>query len=98
MTSKRWSPAWVRAREVWDREVRAGNVTCQRCRYPIAPDEPWDLGHPDDMPHITHGSGPDMIARCHPEHRRCSRGAAAVAVRQAQAGREVTGPGPGRLW
>jgi hypothetical protein len=44
-------------------EVRAGRAVCWRCGEPIAPDEPWDLGHDDEYPARHRG----------PEHRRCNR-------------------------
>jgi hypothetical protein len=44
-------------------QVKAGKATCWRCGLPIAPDEPWDLGHDDDNPSSHRG----------PEHRACNR-------------------------
>lgn len=49
----------------WLPAVIAGRVRCRRCRQPIAPGEPWDLGHPDaecDRPRA-------------PEHQACNRSA-----------------------
>jgi hypothetical protein len=45
--------------------VLSGLAHCVRCGEPIAPDEPWDLGHDDIHPSLHTG----------PEHRACNRGA-----------------------
>jgi hypothetical protein len=47
----------------WTQRVAAGGVRCARCGLPIAPGEPWDLGHDDYDRRIWTG----------PEHRRCNR-------------------------
>jgi hypothetical protein len=44
-----------RMRRRYALEVRAGNAICWRCGKPIAPDEPWDLGHDDDNPSSHRG-------------------------------------------
>ena len=46
-------------------QVASGRVACVRCGGPIAPGEPWDLGHVD---------GGDGYAG--PEHRACNRATA----------------------
>jgi len=67
-------PAQATAKAHYDRQhnlrraryaqlVLAGGVLCARCGDPIAPDDPWDLGHVDGDPHRYSG----------PEHRRCNR-------------------------
>jgi hypothetical protein len=61
-------------REAWARSVTAGIVSCARCGFPIAPGEPWDLGHDDE----------DRSRYTGPEHRGCNRSAGA-----AQASKQV---------
>jgi len=46
--------------------VRSGSATCARCGEPIAPDEPWDLDHDDDVPGAYLGAS----------HRGCNRATA----------------------
>lgn len=34
-------------RRAWQRRIDSGEViTCRRCKKPIEPGQPWDLGHP----------------------------------------------------
>jgi hypothetical protein len=42
--------------------VAAGHATCWRCRQPISPGEPWDLGHDDHDRSITRG--PEHAGHC----------------------------------
>ena len=54
----------------FSRLVLAGGVRCARCRRPIRPGEPWDLGHADG----------DRSRYSGPEHRRCNRATASRRV------------------
>ncbi len=45
-------------RERWRPTVEAGHASCARCNEPIAPDQPWDLGHTDDR---TGWTGPECV-------------------------------------
>ena len=50
-------------RREWAPRVEGGSVACSDCGFPIAPGEPWDLGH-------------DRVDRSRwigPSHRRCNR-------------------------
>lgn len=55
-----------RERRHWAGRIRQGDISCWRCRQPIRPDEPWDLGHDDNDRTIIRG----------PEHQHCNRSAA----------------------
>jgi hypothetical protein len=60
-----WKHQQQRAR--WQKIVDAGGVRCARCKRPIIPGQPWDLGHVDT----------DRSLYAGPEHRRCNRATAA---------------------
>ncbi|RKT67100.1 hypothetical protein DFJ66_0268 [Saccharothrix variisporea] len=62
-----YGPEHRALREAWRPRVDAGEVDCWRCRRPILPDTPWDLGHDDH----------DRSQYRGPEHARCNRGSAA---------------------
>lgn len=47
----------------WAPIVATGHVKCARCRLPIAPAAPWDLGHVDE----------DRSKYAGPEHEACNR-------------------------
>jgi hypothetical protein len=50
-------------RKRWTRLVESGHVLCARCRQPILPGTPWDLGHIDGSKSKYAG----------PEHSKCNR-------------------------
>lgn len=60
---RQYNAAHDQLRKQWAVKVRAGGVNCARCGEPIAPDEPFDLGHDDHDRSIWVG----------PEHQRCNR-------------------------
>jgi hypothetical protein len=78
----------MRAR--YARLVEAGQAICARCRRPIFPGEPWDLGHVDG----------DRSRYAGPEHRRCNRhaGAKQGAAIKNQSRRPAAEPAFVRRW
>jgi hypothetical protein len=50
----------------YEPQIQTGLVKCARCGHPIAPGEPWDLGHDDN----------DRRRYSGPEHRYCNRATA----------------------
>jgi len=54
-------------------DVAAGLAVCGRCLRPIAPDEPWDAGHVEDV-----ATGGDPRGPVRPEHTSCNRSAGAA--------------------
>jgi hypothetical protein len=64
---RRYGVVHKKARRRWAPRVRAGKVDCWRCRKPIAPGAPWDLGHVEGAAAVA-----EFGAR-YPEHRRCNR-------------------------
>lgn len=61
-----YGSAHAKLRESLRPLVDAGRAVCWRCLRPIAPGEPWDLGHDDLDRSVYRG----------PEHRRCNRATA----------------------
>ena len=59
-----------RIRAAWAPRVETGRVKCARCRRPIAPGAPWDLGHDDS----------DRSRYTGPEHQYCNRAAGGRAA------------------
>lgn len=58
-TQRDYGAQHQRERATWQRRMDAGDVIrCRRCKQPIQPGEPWDLGHPIPK---------------HPEHRHHNR-------------------------
>ena len=57
-------------RATYEKQIATGLVKCWRCGRPIAPGEPWDLGHDDYDRRRYRG----------PEHRGCNRATAGREV------------------
>jgi len=56
-------------RRWWQNQLDDGlPVICPRCGHPVSGDQPWDLGHNDEIPGEYNG----------PEHRSCNRRAGGV--------------------
>lgn len=58
-----YNAEYRRQRTLARQQVDQGGVTCWRCRQPINPGEPFDLGHDDNNRDIIRG----------PEHPKCNR-------------------------
>jgi hypothetical protein len=52
---KRYCRHHQRLRATWLPVIARGDGRCWRCSQPIAPDQPWDLGHADDDPNVYRG-------------------------------------------
>ena len=64
-TQRGYGTAHQALRQQWRPHVETGTIHCARCRLPIRPGEPWDLGHDDH----------DRTKYTGPEHIECNRGA-----------------------
>jgi hypothetical protein len=89
-TARGYGEAHKAMRARYARLVEAGQAICARCRRPIFPGEPWDLGHVDG----------DRSRYAGPEHRRCNRhaGAKQGAAITNQSRRPVAEPAFVRRW
>ncbi len=70
-----YGKAHEQQRRAWEPRVRRGEANCWRCRQPIPPDGPWDLGHSDDR---TKWMGPECVG--------CNRRAGAAKANAARQG------------
>lgn len=84
-TQRGYGSAHRKLREAVAAQVKAGTAHCARCGLPIAPDEPFDLGHDDH----------DRTKYVGPEHQACNRSAGAAQGNQQRT--QPTGT-PSRTW
>lgn len=72
-TARGYGSAHQRERNKWVPRVKAGGINCYRCKQPIHPNEPWDMGHADGT---INTRTPKYTG---PEHRHCNRAAGQAA-------------------
>ena len=60
-TERGYGTAHQAARRRWAKVIAGGRGFCARCGKPIAPGDPWDLGHDDSVPGKRAYLGPECV-------------------------------------